>query len=122
MMRYCKVFGDEDPELIEGDVFRIVVKVPEFSDPVPKDISLRPESGPESIKQRILAALHGKELSKSQVATALGHKSISGKLNQRIRQLLADEIIEYTIPDKPTSSKQKYRITEKGTSVLGKEE
>jgi len=35
-----------------------------------------------------------KELSKSQLATALGHKSISGKLNQRIRQLLVDKIIE----------------------------
>jgi len=94
MMRYCKIFGGKNPEMIEGDVFRIVVNVPEFSDPAPKDISLRPESGPESIEQRILVALHNEELSKSQLATALGHKSISGKLNQRIRQLLADKIIE----------------------------
>jgi len=79
-------------------VIRIVLKIPEFSNSAPIEISLRPElgleSGPESIKQRILAALRGKELSKSQVATALGDKSIHGKLNQRIRQLLADEIIE----------------------------
>ena len=30
MMRYGKSYGDADPEMIEGDVFRIIVKVPEF--------------------------------------------------------------------------------------------
>ncbi len=45
MMRYCKTYGGADPEMIEGDVFRIVVNVPEFGKPAPKDMSLRPESG-----------------------------------------------------------------------------
>ena len=31
MMRYGKAYGGADPEMIEGDVFRIVVKAPEFS-------------------------------------------------------------------------------------------
>ena len=30
LMRYGKVYGGADPEMIEGDVFRIIVKVPEF--------------------------------------------------------------------------------------------
>ena len=30
MMRYGKAYDGADPEMIEGDVFRIVVKVPEF--------------------------------------------------------------------------------------------
>ena len=30
MMKYGKAYGGADPELIEGDVFRIIVKVPEF--------------------------------------------------------------------------------------------
>jgi ATP-dependent DNA helicase RecG len=30
MMRYGKAYGGEDPQMIEGDVFRIIVKVPEF--------------------------------------------------------------------------------------------
>ena len=29
-MKYGKAYGGSDPEMIEGDVFRIVVKVPEF--------------------------------------------------------------------------------------------
>ncbi len=30
MMRYGKAYGGEDPQMIEGDVFRIIVKVPEY--------------------------------------------------------------------------------------------
>ena len=29
-MKYGKAYGGADPEMIEGDVFRIIVKVPEF--------------------------------------------------------------------------------------------
>ncbi len=32
MMRYGKAYGGADPQMIEGDVFRIVVKVPEFGE------------------------------------------------------------------------------------------
>lgn len=30
MMKYGKTYGGEDPQMIEGDVFRIIIKVPEF--------------------------------------------------------------------------------------------
>ncbi len=30
MMKYGKAFGGKDPELIEGDIFRIVISCPEF--------------------------------------------------------------------------------------------
>ncbi len=38
--------------------------------------------------------------------------------NQVLNPLLNDELLEMTIPDKPRSSKQKYRLTEKGRAVL----
>ena len=31
MMKYGKIFGGTDPEMIEGDIFRILIKVPEFN-------------------------------------------------------------------------------------------
>ncbi len=30
LMKYGKAYGGDDPQMVEGDVFRIVVKVPEF--------------------------------------------------------------------------------------------
>lgn len=77
-----------------------------------------PESGPESIMQRVLAALEAKPLSKSELAITIGQKSISGKLNQRIREMLAEGLVEYTLPDKPNSRLQKYQIAEKGRRLI----
>ena len=38
--------------------------------------------------------------------------------NQVLKPLLNEDLLEMTIPDKPRSSKQKYRLTSKGRSVL----
>ena len=38
--------------------------------------------------------------------------------NQVLSPLLADGLLEMTIPDKPRSSKQAYRITQKGRKLL----
>ena len=72
------------------------------------------ESGLESMASRILASLDKTARSKSELASVLGHSTISGKLNLRINQLLDLGLIERTIPDKPNSRLQKYRLTEKG--------
>ena len=77
-----------------------------------------PEWGPESIAVRTMTALHARPLSKSQIASALGHKSISSKLNTRIRELLERQLIEQTIPGKPNSRLQKYRLTAKGQQLI----
>ena len=38
--------------------------------------------------------------------------------NQVLRPLLEEGLLEMTIPDKPRSSKQKYRLTTKGRELL----
>jgi ATP-dependent DNA helicase RecG len=40
--------------------------------------------------------------------------------NQVLGPMLAEELLEMTIPDKPRSSKQRYRITRLGLEVLKK--
>ena len=81
-------------------------------------ITTPPESGPESIQQKVLVALAEMPLSKSGIAKRIGHKSISSKLNERVREMLDCELIEYTHPEKPQSRLQKYRITPQGRALL----
>jgi ATP-dependent DNA helicase RecG len=59
-------------------------------------------------------------MAKSALSTGLGQKEVSGQLNKVIRLLLANKIIEYTIPEKPNSRLQKYRLTKKGKELLEK--
>jgi hypothetical protein len=35
-----------------------------------------------------------------------------------LKPALAQGLVEYTLPDKPTSSQQRYRLTEKGIAVV----
>lgn len=76
------------------------------------------ESGLESLADRILEGLLKAPLSKGSLAKHLGHTSISSTLNLRINQLLDLGFIERTIPDKPNSRLQKYRLTPKGKKLL----
>jgi ATP-dependent DNA helicase RecG len=48
----------------------------------------------------------------------MGQKAISGQLNKVIRVLVADQTVEPSIPEKPASRLQQYRITVKGRRLL----
>ena len=57
-------------------------------------------------------------MAKSAISTGLGQNTESGQINKMIRSLVNSELIEYTIPEKPNSRLQKYRLTENGKSRL----
>ena len=38
--------------------------------------------------------------------------------DQVLKSMLADGLLEMTVPDKPTSSKQRYRLSDKGRNLL----
>ena len=68
-----------------------------------------------------LAILHactnGEKNGKELLETA-GYKSRTGNFKKGLQRLVDGHYIELTIPDKPRSSKQKYRLTEKGLVVV----
>ena len=57
-------------------------------------------------------------MTRAAIQAALGLKGRANFKNRYLKPALADVLIELTIPDKPTSSKQKYRLTEKGQMIL----
>ena len=77
----------------------------------------QPESRPESLEQRVLNQLQKGPMTKSDIVKGLGQKAVSGQLNKVIRALLSDGAIEYTIPEKPNSRLQQYRLTDKGQAL-----
>lgn len=76
-------------------------------------------SGVESdMAIQVLSALNSALLSKSEIAKALGKTKPTRYLNDLMARLLHEGYVEYTIPDKPNSRLQKYRLTNKGKRAL----
>ncbi len=58
----------------------------------------------------ILTLLQQRSLSKGEIAKNLGHRTVSGGLKKVIQGLLSKGAIEYTLPEKPNSRHQKYKV------------
>jgi ATP-dependent DNA helicase RecG len=133
IMLYGKKYGGADPQLIEGDIFRMVISVPEFDRPGPLlSDTEKTREGTESIPGLSLVGPKS-VLSLSQVEilrNCLKEKDIGVLMaiagptnrtrfrNHELKPLLESGWLEMTIPGKPTSSKQKYRITMEGRKLL----
>ena len=63
-----------------------------------------------ALKARIVLLLREKPLGKQEISTQLGQKAISGPLHRAIRELVAQGWLAMTLPDKPQSRLQKYRL------------
>jgi len=78
------------------------------------------ESGAESGVESVVMTLIDKPLSMSEISVKIGRKHVTGALKRLIQGLLSKRLIERTIPDKPNSRLQKYKLTKKGTEYLRK--
>ena len=101
--------GDKRPETIDS---RPEAKAGDKPD------SARTRSRAGSLDRRVLGLLVDGPMAKSVIARRLGHRSVSGGLNRVIRRLRRDGLVEYTLPEKPNSSRQEYRLTPTGHVAL----
>ncbi len=114
MIRRCSDAGLPEPEFTISSGFKTTI----WRSAPPEQIKVQPESLPGDLKSRVLSLLTNEPMSKSELSKKLGQKKISQQLNKVVRDLRNDRMIEYTLPDKPTSRLQKYRLTDKGKSAL----
>ena len=134
LMLYSKAYGGRDPEFIEGDIFRMVISVPEFgANPaeVPQIVAAThptrqtteqvieqvTEQVTEQVR-RLLVVLAGKELGTREMMAALHLRHRPTFIYDYLQPLLVKKIIEMTQPEAPKSPTQKYRLTEKGIGML----
>jgi len=69
-----------------------------------------------NIAKQIINMLEERTLAKSEIADGLGKGKPTRYLADLMRKLLKENLVEYTVPQKPNSRLQKYRLTPKGRS------
>ena len=72
----------------------------------------------ESMMTRIVRLLAKGECARSEIANQLEVSVQAGWFKTKIISLLEDGLVERTIPDKPNSRLQKYRLTDKGRKLV----
>ncbi|MCL2336036.1 MAG: Fic family protein, partial [Firmicutes bacterium] len=73
------------------------------------------------VQMAILQALENKTLSRKEIFAAIGMSGDWRAFKRNIEPLLAEGLMEMTVPDKPTSNLQKYRLSDKGRRLLAME-
>lgn len=110
--------GSPTPEFeSDDDRTSFLIRLPVHARAMIQTTKVGAQSGAQS--KLIMAALLKAPLSMNELVMALGLKSKTGSLKRTVNELLAGELIEHTIPDKPSSRLQKYRLSTKGQRMLG---
>ena len=72
-----------------------------------------------SIGLSVLKALETKSLSRKEIFAAIGMRNDFRAFKRNIEPLMSGGYVEMTVPDKPSSKLQMYRLTEKGKRAKG---
>ena len=114
IIRRCRDAGLPEPEFTDSGGFKTTI----WRAKPPEQIRVQPEALLGDLESRVLNLLADGPMSRSELSKELGHKKASGQLYNVLRDLLDDQMIEYTLPDKPRSRRQQYRLTSKGRTEL----
>ena len=88
-----------------------------------RDILIRPlitEKSTQLMEEGKYVFVVAKKANKIEIAKALGRTRPNRYLDESMRRLIAADEVAYTLPEKPNSRLQKYRLTEKGKARLSR--
>ena len=106
----CREHGVADPEFDISEHWL----TPAFPRPT---LQVTPQVTPQV--EKLIRVLQ-EEMSRGEIMDALGLKDRMHFVKHYLQPALDDGLLEMTIPDKPRSSKQRYRLTVKGKELLEK--
>ncbi len=135
MIRRCKTAGLAEPEIrLDGGSFVVTIRrkraVPEAQSGLGRDqiggqVDTQPESQvtppvnlPVAVVVLIRLISSSGPLGNAEILANLGLRDRTHLRERYIGPALAGGLVERTIPEKPTSRLQKYRLTEKGLELL----
>lgn len=90
---------------------------PPVAPPVMPPVARPSESLVDEVQRKVLSVLRDSVLSTSELALRVGISQPKDLRRRYLRLLLDMGFVEYTIPQKPNSRLQKYRLTEKGSAL-----
>ena len=111
MIRRCAEAGLLEPNFAVEDGFVSTIWRLSLS----QDKKLTPHVTPHVV--RMLSVVEG-EMSRKQIQEILGLADAQHFRKQYLRPAIAQNLLEMTIPSKRRSTKQKYRLTEKGRAAI----
>jgi hypothetical protein len=99
----------------DKDIFRLSENFLEVAFPFSKEyLSLTPQVTPQV--KRLLESL-SEEMTRTQIQDFLGLKDKKNFQDKYLSPALVEGLIEMTVPDKPKSSNQGYRLSSKGVEL-----
>ena len=118
--------GLPEPQIVEtGMRVRFTIPLPEkiLVQPAAVEVEAQVKAQVEAqVDLHILVACATAPLSSAEIAATLGHKQLSGNLRKALPRLRSAGLLEYTLPEKPNSRLQKYRLTDKGRVLITTEQ
>ena len=99
--KYNRIYSGADPEFIEGDVFKTII-------PLPPQVNPQAEVDAEDQRTESILKFCREPKSRKEIQEFLGIKDRRYFANSILKPLIKGDLLKLTMPEKPTSPKQKY--------------
>ena len=115
----CREYGLPTTEYRQDEDFRVVIYRPKTAENAPTGAP-GTRSGTQSEQTSMILDFCRTPRQVGEIRAKLGYTNRTKFRQNYMTPLLRDGYLEMTIPDKPTSSQQKYRTTAKGLKLLAR--